>query len=120
MLSLFDAPSITAPALLQSFAQRGVAVVLTGDSHAQRLSITPSDDLTDDDRADIRRLKRELIVLLESPDVATVAHRWKSAAPDDDTARARVKPELAQRMDDDDILQLGRLLLRLDAGEEIE
>lgn len=42
------------------------------------------------------------------------------AAATDDDARNRVRPELAQRMNDDDMVELGRLLLKLDAGEEIE
>jgi hypothetical protein len=57
--------------------------------------------------------KSALLELL-TPDVA-------AATGDDDIARQRVKPELARRMDnDDDVIELGRLLLKLDAGEEIE
>jgi hypothetical protein len=62
---------------------------------------------------ELARFKPALLELL-SPDVA-------AATDDDDIARQRVKPEFARRMDnDDDVLELGRLLLRLDAGEEIE
>jgi hypothetical protein len=76
------------------------------------LKITPR-GLVPDLLPDFARFKPALLELL-TPDVAV-------ATGDDDIARQRVKPELARRMDnDDDVIELGRLLLKLDDGEEIE
>ncbi len=83
-----------------------------GDDGMAVLVIAPREAIGDL-LPELARFKPALLELL-SPDVA-------AATDDDDIARQRVKPEFARRMDnDDDVLELGRLLLRLDAGEEIE
>lgn len=67
-------------------------------------------------------------VLLPSPEASAPNSAQNSArSPQrrfiafcDADARRRVRPELARRMQPRDVLELGRLLLALDAGLEIE
>ena len=96
-----NAPEFSPALLLAELNRRGVQLTATGD----RLRYDAPAGTIGDLLPDLARFKPALLELLITPD---------------DVARARVLPALAQRMDDDDILQLGRLLLKLDAGEEIE
>lgn len=97
---------MTAPELLAEVESRGGHVVVAHDATGVvALRITPR-GLVPDLLPELARFKPALLELL--------------ITPDDDVARARVMPALAQCMDDDDVVQLGRLLLKLDAGEEIE
>ncbi len=102
---------MTAPELLATVEARGGSVAVAHDSTgAAMLKVTPR-GIVPDLLPELARFKPALLELL-TPDV--------DAANDDDIARQRVKPEFAHRMDDDDVVELGRLLLKLDAGEEIE
>ncbi len=101
--SLFAAPALTAPALLESLALRGAVVSLAGAAGDRRLHVAPRDVLTDADRADIRRLKPDLIELLEAPDVAASATTGGAAvmapgdgAPDVSAIAPDVMPRLTQ------------------------
>jgi hypothetical protein len=100
---------MTAPELLAEVEARGGSVAVALDATgAAMLKVTPR-GIVPDLLPDLARFKPALLELLA----------------DDDIARQRVRPELARRMDADfddydDVIALGRLLLKLDAGEEIE
>ncbi len=99
---------MNAPELLAAVRRRGATAWREiGDDGTAVLVIAPREAIGDL-LPDLARFKPALLELL-TPDGG------------DAIARQRVKPELARRMDnDDDVIELGRLLLRLDAGEEIE
>ena len=85
-----------------------VAQDLTG---SPQLKITPR-GLVPDLISELAKFKPALLELL-APDVA-------AATGNDAEARQRVRPELRAMMSDDDARELGRLLIKLDKGEEIE
>lgn len=101
---------MNAAELLATVHERGaIARREIGDDGTAVLVVAPREAIGDL-LPELARFKPALLELL-SPDVA--------AATDED-ARNRVRPELAQRMNARDVIALGRLLLKLDAGEEIE
>ena len=80
-----DFSIITATALLESLARRGAVVSITGDEIEPRLHVAPSDALNDEDRANIRRLKPELLDLLQG----APANRWNPQKVQKPTSGAR-------------------------------
>ena len=89
-----------------------VAQDLTG---SPQLKITPR-GLVPDLISELAKFKPALLELL-APDVAQAAAT--GSAPRH-RARQRVRPELRAMMPDDDAIAIGRLLFKLDNGEEIE
>jgi len=91
--------------LLETIEARGGALTVKRDGGAAKIQIAPR-GLVCDLAGAIQKFKPALLELLD--------------APTDATRRARVRPELRRQMPDADVLELGRLLLKLDAGEPIE
>jgi hypothetical protein len=108
---------LNARQLLQTIEARGGSLTVKRDGGAAKIQIAPR-GLVGDLAGDIQRFKPALLELLESPDVATI--RATSASYWQAHALARVRPELRRQMPGADALELGRLLLRLDAGQDIE
>lgn len=102
---------MTAHQLLLEIEGRGATIKVAPAIGGDKLQIAPK-GLVGDLASDIQKFKPALLELL-SPDVA-------AATASDDEARRRVMPELRAMAPDADILAIGRALLKLDAGEEIE
>ena len=92
-----NAPTVAAfdaALMLESLRERGAVVSVKGDGAGAWLHVAPRSVLSDGERADLRRHKRELIAALDAPGVATTAHRWRLAAttaPDVAQVRAQLR-----------------------------
>ena len=102
---------MTAHQLLLEIEGRGATIKVAPAIGGDKLQIAPR-GLVNDLASDIQKFKPALLELL-APDVAAVTGN-------DAEARQRVRPELRAMMPDDDAIAIGRLLFKLDNGEEIE
>jgi hypothetical protein len=96
---------LNARQLLDTITERGGVVTVAHHGDTVKIQIAPR-GLVSDLASYIQRFKPALVELL---------------APDDEAAaRNRVRPEIRRAFPGADVLTIGRLLLRLDSGEEIE
>lgn len=95
--------------LLQNIEAHGGVVTVKRDGGAAKLNVSPR-AVALELASDIQRFKPALLELLSPLD----------AQPDDDAARERFPAHLRAHFSDADRVAIGRNLLALDRGEEIE
>jgi hypothetical protein len=84
-----------AVALLESLRGRGAAVSIKGTDAGAWLHVAPRGVLSDGERADFRRHKRELLAALNTPNESAPAHRWRDAPTGDASATDAAAPDVA-------------------------
>jgi hypothetical protein len=89
-VAAFDAVS-----LLESLRGRGATVSIKGTDAGAWLHVAPRGVLSDGERADFRRHKRELLAALNTPDDVAPAHRWRDDPTGDDAATGDAAPDVA-------------------------
>lgn len=87
-VAAFDAVS-----LLESLRGRGAQVSIKGTGAGAWLHVAPRAVLSDGERADFRRHKRELLAAFDAPNELAPVHRWQSAT--DDAATGTAQPDVA-------------------------